>query len=223
MSNISLMRDVFSLVWKQIVQAALIIITYGALPSRNLITLVLTILIYTYVFNLLFSEGHPSLKKWLVVYPSLTLAITSGFYLLYSWAGAFGILGLTLVLCAIAALRIYQSWALFDAVTSWGADRLKDKHKEAFDIQKVVDSEQRRDTQTNGSSDNKRQEAESNEQPCLDVQSVSVLSETPMPQLSGSSPEGRPEGENIATGPVVQDVQGSIRKRTKKVKQDGIN
>ena len=104
-NTLDLLRGVWQLMWKPLLQSLLIIITYALLPNQTLDTLVLTILVYVYTFQLLFSEA-PSPKKWLVVYPLSIGLITSLFYYLYIWAGAFGILGAIVLLVGIAGFII---------------------------------------------------------------------------------------------------------------------
>lgn len=100
----------------------------------------LSVLVWTLYFKLLreVEEGEkPLLLSWLRTI-FFTSIVTVGLLLLFVWVGGFGILGLILILVGLAVWRIASNWRLYDAVTTWGAERITGKHDEVFDIEKAI-------------------------------------------------------------------------------------
>lgn len=136
----SIVSFVWRLLWRQILQTVLIIITISSLVYVNVVSITLSVLVWTLYFKLLreVEEGEkPMLVYWLRTI-LFTSGITVGLLLLFVWLGGFGIIGLILILISLAAWRIISNWKLYDAVTTWGAERIKGEHTEVFDIEKAI-------------------------------------------------------------------------------------
>lgn len=129
----TLVKFVLNHVWMPLLQG-LIAITLLLYIYRSWLTIVLTMLVVNLVFKLFKEVPEP--KEWLrsII---ITVVVVSVFYWLVYWLGAYGLVGSIVILFLFAGWRIYEGWFLFDAITTWGAERLKGKHKKNFDIEKV--------------------------------------------------------------------------------------
>lgn len=137
MSNI--LGGVFRLVWRQVLLTILTLVTIMLLPNKTVVSIGLAVLTWQYLL-LLFST-KPKPKQWV-----FTLLFTAAFFLafgLLSWAlgfaGAVGVLLAPIVIILLLVVwKLWENWALYDAVTTWGAERLRGKHKREFDLDGVV-------------------------------------------------------------------------------------
>lgn len=135
-----LLRFVFGLLWRQILQSVLIILSISMLTYRNLVSITLCIVLWVCLFKLwreVEESNKPVLKEWFWMI-TRSVVFTLVLLLLFLWLGGYGIIGLVVTLLVLAVWRIWSNWKLFDAVTTWGAERIKGEHKENFDIEKVV-------------------------------------------------------------------------------------
>jgi hypothetical protein len=73
---------------------------------------------------------------------AITFLFLGSIYLLYRLAGLGGVVGVfavsILLLVFFVAWALYQNWKVYDAVTSWGAKRIKGKTKDDFDLAEVL-------------------------------------------------------------------------------------
>lgn len=137
-----LLKFVFGLLWKQMLQMLLITLTllYFALTYINLLVIVLVILFWNLTFKLWREIEYrevPSLKGWFKSIV-LNITITIFFYYFILFLGGYGLLGLSIILLAFAVLRIWQNWKLYDAVTTWGAERITGRSDKSFNIEEVL-------------------------------------------------------------------------------------
>jgi hypothetical protein len=136
-------KDMLVLVWYNIkmplFKTLLIVFTFLSLPNKNFFTLALTVLVYSYGFDLF--TRKPKFSRWLK-----NFATTSSVFLvmaaIYFFFGLFGlgstILAGLVVLVLWVVYLLWVQWDTYDAVTSWGADRITGKTKENFDLEKVI-------------------------------------------------------------------------------------
>jgi hypothetical protein len=147
----SLLIDILQITWIPALQIALIILTLTLLPNINLLTFILTIVVYQFGFKLIIaihSSEKPSFKDWIVVSLPKTIVLTSLFVVSISVLGLYGLLGIILILVLLAAWRIAASWKLFDSVTSWGAAKIKG-YKGSYDIKKEAEYYDKQRKRTN--------------------------------------------------------------------------
>lgn len=122
--------------WKSILQSFLIFLSLLFLPNKNFISVVLCVLVWVLIFELFTSPVSPELRRWfsLILRTSLWVAIP---LLIYSWLGAYGLLGAILIILILVGYIIFSNWKLYDYTTSWGAKKLFKGSKEEFDLGKV--------------------------------------------------------------------------------------
>jgi len=114
--------------------------TISILFYVNIISITLSVLVWTLYFKLLSEieeDEKPTPVSWLKTI-LFTSSVTVGLLLLFVWLGGFGIIGLVLIILGLAAWRIKSNWRLYDAVTTWGAERIKGEHTEVFDVEKAI-------------------------------------------------------------------------------------
>ena len=132
---------VFRLLWRQILQTLLIIITLSSLITNlNIVTINLTILTWVLSFKLVkeaSDNDKPILYDWIKTI-ILSVVVTSFFVLLFIFFGGYGLLGLIIVMFLMATHVIYNNWRLFDKATTWGAERVKGLHNENFNFEEAL-------------------------------------------------------------------------------------
>jgi hypothetical protein len=208
----NLLLDVGKLVWKSVLQTALILVTLFVIPKINIFSLISSILIWIYLFDLVF--GEPSIKGW--GYKALwTISFVSIFYFASLYLGKFGMIGAVLLLFFLAGWKIYVGWELFNKVTTWGAERVMDKHKEEFKIDE-------RDYQkgiagTNGWNNNEREEGRGIEEPKPIIKISNPLPET-LQDLPTQSEDPSLTWDSDVKRKPLPSMQTKIRKRTRKIK-----
>ena len=135
----SLIKDVWDLVWLNVVRSFAIILGIILVPKSFLNILAIIIFINT-VIDILFTDEldiKKLLKKHLI-----TIVFMSVLYGLYKVVGLWGtlstfLLGI-LILLFFAGMSIYQNWNVYDAVTTWGAKRIKGQTKKEFDLKEAM-------------------------------------------------------------------------------------
>ena len=130
---------VWELVKYSVLRTILIILTIIFLPSISIFTIMLSTLVWIYLFDLW--KGAPTPKSWVkkFLYTFSVFLVLAVAYYLFGFLGLFGAAaGTIIILLSFASFAIWQNWKVFDAVTSWGAERVKGKHKKSFDIKKVI-------------------------------------------------------------------------------------
>ena len=135
----SLIRDVWDLVWLNVVRSFAIILGIILVPKSFLNILAIIIFINT-VLDILFTD-ELNIKKLLKKH-LITIVFMSVLYLLYKVVGLWGtlstfLLGI-LILLFFAGMSIYQNWNVYDAVTTWGAKRIKGQTKKEFDLKEAM-------------------------------------------------------------------------------------
>jgi uncharacterized membrane protein len=108
-------------------------------PKSFLNILAIIIFINT-VLDILFTD-ELNIKKLLKKH-LITIVFMSVLYLLYKVVGLWGtlstfLLGI-LILLFFAGMSIYQNWNVYDAVTTWGAKRIKGQTKKEFDLKEAM-------------------------------------------------------------------------------------
>lgn len=150
MNLIDLLKFVGLLLWRQVLQTILVTLTFGYLilsGGFNIITVVLSVLVWRLVFKLWkeIDDGEkPVFYSWLGVI-LFTSGITLLLYLLFYFIGGYGFVGLLIFLLGMAGVRIWQNWKLYDAVTTWGAKRIKGEVVESFNIEEVLTDGRRKE------------------------------------------------------------------------------
>jgi hypothetical protein len=130
---------VWDLVWLNVVRSFAIILGIILVPKSFLNILAIIIFINT-VIDILFTDEldiKKLLKKHLI-----TIVFMSVLYGLYKVVGLWGtlstfLLGI-LILLFFAGMSIYQNWNVYDAVTTWGAKRIKGQTKKEFDLKEAM-------------------------------------------------------------------------------------
>ena len=121
----------------QLIRLVLVFVTFSLLVAQNILTLILSWLVWTYLYKLWQASqvglvARPKVLDWLVWTPlniSLPLFIIwLAFYLL----GGYGIIGVIIILLLLAGFAIWQNWKLYDAVTLWGARVFKKGERRSF-------------------------------------------------------------------------------------------
>lgn len=120
--------------WPQIILFLGISTLILIIPNKNLITFNLAVLIPILLVKLLGEK--PVFKEYLKVIITTICYVTIIYYLV-TWLGAYGVLGLILIIGLFVAWRIYKGWSLFMYTTDWGADVLRNKKKD-FDFKKAL-------------------------------------------------------------------------------------
>ena len=135
MSNgFKILKFVLFFLWKPLLQMFLVLFTLAIIGSVDFVSVFLSVLVWLLVFKLF--SGVPVFSEW-VSSVVKTFLIVGFFYFVILWLGGFGLLGVVCILLLLAGWRIYQSWSLFDRVTSWGADRLFRGGKDDFEFEEV--------------------------------------------------------------------------------------
>jgi hypothetical protein len=140
---VCLLTNILYSVWKLVevnVYRSFIIISalYFQFPL-TFFKVLMTILIVNTLFEIL--QDTLTLKKWVKtsVITSLLIGLIYGTYRL---AGFFGIVGIAIasvvVLLSMLVFILYNNWKLYDAVTTWGAERVRGKHKREFDLKEAM-------------------------------------------------------------------------------------
>lgn len=139
MSSSELLFGVWNLVKMQILKSTLIIITLALLPVRNLWTIYLSVLIWVFIFYT--GSGNLDFRKWVKTAGTIFLFFTI-MYWSYKLFGLFGAVGLaiggTVILLGMAGYMIVKNWKLYDAATTWGAERVRGVHKREFNLEEAM-------------------------------------------------------------------------------------
>lgn len=122
--SLQIYKDMLVDAWPALAQYAVVTVIIMLLPDKNLPSIILAVLIPAYLKDMYIRK--PDQTRWKVLAVDVALW-TSGFVLLWRWAGASGFLVLFLCVVALAAFQIYKGWSLFDAYTSSVADWVKGK------------------------------------------------------------------------------------------------
>ena len=140
--------DIIVIVWDlvkwKLLQSLLIIITFAAIPAKSFFTLTITVLVYSYLFDLFSSK--PKIGRW-----TKRLVLTFGFFLalaaIYRFFGIWGIAGTItasiVITLAWLAYILYSNWKVYDSVTTWGAQRITGKTKADYKLDEVLDEQKR--------------------------------------------------------------------------------
>jgi predicted RND superfamily exporter protein len=87
-----------------------------------------------------FSEV-PKISRWLKI-AGYSVTFFTVIVAIYFFFGLFGVIGLSIAAITILAIMLgmilYNNWKLFDRVTTWGAERIKGKHKEDFKLEEAL-------------------------------------------------------------------------------------
>lgn len=146
----------------QIITSLATMILLLTTPVINILTINCILIITTLSQKIYWSirlKQKPSPSFWLVLILK-TIGWTSLFFLLWTIAGIFGIIGFGIFVIIIVAFKIYQGWNLFDTYTDWAAARIWGRTKEGFDFEKVITKDDtRRNEEQNISSDSSEQQA----------------------------------------------------------------
>lgn len=138
MNTFDLLKFVGLMVWKPLLQGLLVIFTLRYLVVINFASIILSVMVWYLIFRLLSESWNgdvPVVKEWL--FGSLkAFGVVLFFMFLFFIFGGLGVLGFLIILFGLAGFQIYRNWSLFDAVTTWGAERVTGKHKEVFDLEK---------------------------------------------------------------------------------------
>ena len=130
------MRDLLiyfgKLITPKLIQLVLIIFTFNILINQNPNTLILTILIWIFLFKLADKSETPQAKDWLIKTPLQIALPIFILYYAYQWLGGFGLIGLIIILLGWAAYLIISQWKIYNAVTLWGARVVRSKEKRNF-------------------------------------------------------------------------------------------
>jgi len=147
MSNI--LYDVWLLTRWNILRTVLILIALLITPSINLPKLLFIIIFWNTIIDILVYE--PDLKRW-IKSTSFTAAFVFIIWAAYQLAGFYGVVGLTLigflVMGFFVAATLYSNWKLYNAVTTWGAMRIKGRTKEPFKLNEVIKHENKKRRKT---------------------------------------------------------------------------
>lgn len=105
-------------------------------PYRFLVELILLVCVSMLLFKLW--KDHRNFKKpvfkewaWMVFNTSIVLVVL---WYLQKWLGNYGVLGLIVLVLGLALWRVWRGRKLFNAFTTWSADRLKGRTKEEFEF-----------------------------------------------------------------------------------------
>ena len=126
------------MIWKPVLQGLLTILTL-IYVHKSFITILLSILVWQYIFSI-FTEP-PKIKAWSFVlfWTALFIGGLNLIALGLGWFGAVGaLLAPIIILLAIAGWKIKQNWKVYDAVTTWCAERIKGKHKKDFNLAEAM-------------------------------------------------------------------------------------
>jgi hypothetical protein len=150
MKGTNIIGQVWPLLWLPLTRAILIIVSLVFVP-RNLFSIIFTIIFINTVIDVLTDKEltlKKTLKRWL-----FTIIFFSTMGLVYYIGGLWGVIGLGIagisVTILILAYTLHANWAVYDAVTTWGAKRIKGKTKKDFDLNEVMKNEQRRKSKVN--------------------------------------------------------------------------
>lgn len=119
--------------WKQIALVAVIYIVMALLPSKNIISLNLSVIIPILLYKA-YSE-KPVLKDWVRTI-LMTAAWITGFFLLISFLGLLGIIGFIIIMALLIGWRLWKGRKLLTYTINWGADALHGRKKD-FDASKL--------------------------------------------------------------------------------------
>jgi hypothetical protein len=135
----SLVKDVWDLVWLNVVRSVAIITGILLVPKTFLNVLSIIIFINTVIDILFINELD--IKVWFKKQIT-TIVLMTTLYGLYKLAGVVGTIALALlsivILLFFAGMSIYQNWNIYDAVTTWGAKRILGKTKKEFNLKRVM-------------------------------------------------------------------------------------
>jgi hypothetical protein len=119
----------------QLILVLTIYIVLLTLPSRNIISInltIITIILMYKLYNNINNKQTPKPLEWIKT-TLTTSAWTTGFIILYTLLGGYGLIGFISIIIILVAWRIIKGWKLFNYTTKWGANILHGK-KEDFDI-----------------------------------------------------------------------------------------
>jgi hypothetical protein len=218
---------IFKYIWPQITYISVIIIIILVLPVKTIFTITLAIVAISLWYKLL-NEVHtlkkPSPLDWLKT--TLKTALTSFILLvLYKGAGFLGYAALLALIIIIVAWKIKQGWKIYDAVTKWGADRIRGRTNEEFDFEKVIkdEKETRRESKRTNGEDvvNKGRQGsyETHKEESITDDSVLKDSKEALPQVQVVDIPPSPTREESLQEPLVCNLQKNVGVRRKSFKR----
>lgn len=139
-----MLLEMFKLVW-ELVQVNLlrtVLILFGMwLLHVKVFGMVLFVVVFVNVLIDILFKDDLSLKS-LFKSQSIVVCVMLLIYFLYKLMGLWGVIASAtfgvLILFIFAGFSIYQNWKVFDAVTTWGAKRIRGKTKKDFDLKEVL-------------------------------------------------------------------------------------
>ena len=142
----NILLDVWKLTRWKILQTVLTIITILYLPTKSLLTIWLTVCTYAYLFHLF--SGKPKISRWLQIGLG-SFIVFYGIAAIYYFFGLWGTIGTitaaVLIMIAYAVYVIASNWKIYNSVTTWGAERIRGKHKKEYNLEEVLDETRRDD------------------------------------------------------------------------------
>jgi hypothetical protein len=204
-STVKLLKEVFFIVWKAVVQLVLIILTIALIPNKNLVSIWLCLLVWILIFKLVQKELEP--KDWLITF-AFTIGMTA---LIYLVGFVKGIIGLMLFYAVITGIQLYNNWKLYSAVTLWGAKKVKGIPVEDFNLAKVMESEIDEQHNKRG-----REEEGNTEEPSIDTQRSSDVQDD-VQRMSAQSNDERANGNRDEPVMALPLMQGEVREKPKRI------
>lgn len=207
------LKPLLKLVWKPLALSIVAIIGIALIPNKNLLTINLFMLSFVLTTELLNKNRKPDPKRWLMLSGKTMLAV-SGFLILWSWLGVFGLFGIILGILLLAAFRIWQGWELFDAATSWGARRLKGSNEDLDLTRVALDGKSKNEGigSTDAKKSFRRRDKGGSEQSFEPVGVVKNCEEV-VQTLQEHGVQAVGERGEVQKGSVVCDVSDDIRKK----------